>query len=73
MVVQHEQNQDVCAKPEECVRLLTELSLNMKTLVGNGRPGVISDHDKRIRRVEKFVWLVSGGGAVLGFIAGKVF
>jgi hypothetical protein len=50
------------------VRSLEHLKTQMDMLVGNGQPGRITALEDRVGRHEKFVWVVTGGGVILGWL-----
>ena len=50
------------------VRSMEHLKTQMDTLVGNGQPGRIAELEERVGRHEKFVWAITAGGVVLGWL-----
>jgi len=79
MMAPHEQEQEQCRALPVCIEILTRLDTNMKILVGNGNPGRIQkieelaeNASRRIGKLERWIWMVTGGGAVIGFLAEKV-
>ncbi len=47
---------------------LAELKAHMRWLVGNGKPGLVQDLERRVEEHEKFVQRAGGIGAALGII-----
>ena len=47
---------------------LAELRAHMRWLVGNGKPGLIQDLERRVEEHEKFVQRAGGIGAAVGVI-----
>lgn len=50
------------------VRSLEHLKTQMDMLVGNGQPGRITALEQRVGRHEKFVWVITTGGVLLGWL-----
>jgi len=50
------------------LRSLATLETQMEELVGNGQPGRISSLERRVARHDKVLWLVTGAGAVIGWL-----
>jgi hypothetical protein len=47
-------------------------------LVGNGKPGKVNEldsriscHGERISKLERWIWMVTGGGLAIGFVIEK--
>lgn len=58
------------AAPDELERLIRiETKLDMTQLDHEGR---IRDHENRIRRMERFQWLLAGASAAGGGIVGSI-
>lgn len=55
------------------VQKLTLLETMMVDLAGNGQPGRIQRLEDKVRSHDRLIWLVTGAGAVVGWLLRQVF
>ena len=48
---------------------IARLETQMKNLVGNGQPGRIAELERRVRKSEKYMWMIAGAGIAAGWVA----
>ncbi len=54
------------------VQKLTLLETMMVDLAGNGQPGRIQRLEDKVRSHDRLIWLVTGAGAVVGWLLRQV-
>ncbi len=55
------------------VQKLTLLETMMVDLAGNGQPGRIQRLEDKVRALDRWFWLMMGGGAVVGWLLQRIF
>ncbi|HEV8384006.1 MAG TPA: hypothetical protein VGQ11_03975 [Candidatus Acidoferrales bacterium] len=55
------------------VQKLTLLETMIVDLAGNGQPGRIQRLEDKVRAHDRWLWLMMGGGAVVGWLLQRLF
>ncbi len=55
------------------VQKLTLLETMLVDLAGNGQPGRIQRLEDKVRSHDRLIWLMTGAGAVVGWLLRQVF
>lgn len=56
---------------EKVSLIQTQVAVIDEKVTANGKS--VSDHESRLRSIEKKIYVVSGAAAVMGWLAGKVW